>query len=122
MILNLKEYGIDTDIGGRFSILDFGTAKDASIVNWRGWRFSCRHLTWDQSVTMVITRWRTLLGSAVDFQIKVHLGTKPERNRIDRCQCCRIPMRPITDGLERRLCGAGKAHNLRILQLRVVAN
>src|ERR1700720_342928 len=84
--------------------------------------FSCRNFTGYEGLTTVFLGRRTVLGGTIDFQIEICLRTEPERDRVGRRQRRRIPMRPVADRLQRGLRGTGEAHNLRILQLRVIAN
>ena len=63
-----------------------------------------------------------ILGRALHFEIKVDLRAEAERHRIHRRQRGGIPVGAVADCGDGRLGGAGEAHDLRVLELRMVAH
>ena len=64
---------------------------------------------------------RPVLGGARDLEVEVDLRGQAERHRVHRGQAGGVPVGAVADLLDRRLGGADEAHDLRVLQLGVVA-
>src|SRR4051812_41928682 len=56
------------------------------------------------------------------FKIEIDLRAKPERDRVHRLQVGGVPMGALADRIDRRFGGADEAHDLRVLELGMIAH
>jgi hypothetical protein len=85
-IVKLGENGIDIYVGFRLRFFGACHAKNTGFGRGFFMRVARRHFAGHKGLTAVFLDRLTILGGAVDFQIEIHLGTKPERDRIYRRQ------------------------------------
>jgi hypothetical protein len=58
----------------------------------------------------------------VHLEVEIDLRAQAERHRVHRLQVGGVPVRALADRLDRRLGGADESHDLRVLQLGMVAH
>ncbi len=81
-----------------------------------------RLLRGEEARALRLGRRRRGLGGLAHLHVELKLRAEPERHRIGRLQRRGVPMRAVADRLDGRLGGADEAHDLRVLQLRMVAH
>ncbi len=64
---------------------------------------------------------RPVLGGAIDLEVEIDLRAEAQRHRVHRLKIGGVPVGALADRLQRVLGRADQAHDLRVLQLRVVA-
>ena len=75
----------------------------------------------DQRLAAVLLDLRAILGGAVDLEIEIDLRAEAERHRVHRLQIGGVPVAALADRFQRVLGRADEAHDLRVLQLGMVA-
>src|SRR6185295_14093637 len=65
---------------------------------------------------------RLLLGGALHLEVEIDLRAETKSHRIERLKLRGVPVRALADALDRRFRGTDKAHDLRVLELRMVAH
>src|SRR5467141_2500249 len=106
-VLQLGEYGIDIEVVALF----FGRLEFRLLAGGLGGR--------QQGGAAVGGVGRLLLGGALDLEIELDLRAQPERHRVHRGQGRGVPMGAVAHAGDGGLGGAGKMHDLGVLQLRV---
>src|SRR5690606_4453850 len=102
-------------VDGELAVLAFAVAAPAGA----GQGFLCRH---QHGAFLDLIDARRALGRALDLEVEVDLAAQAQRYRVHGGQVSRIPVSRFTHRVDGRFGGADQTHDLRVLELGVVAH
>src|SRR5208337_2234893 len=116
-LFELAEHRVDVDpLLGRLRLRH---AEHFELARRRGFRRG--DLGRNQRLGPVFLDLRTALGGPVDLEVEIDLRAEAERHRVQRLKIGRVPVGPVADRLQRVLGRPDEAHDLRVLELWVIA-
>src|SRR5579863_8226336 len=118
-LLQLAEHRVDVDL-----LLLARLRRDRRaehVLGARRRRAGGGDLGGNEGLTLRGLGLRAVLGGAVDLEIEIDLRTQAKRHRVHRLQVGAVPMAALADRLQGVFGGADEPHDLRVLELGMVA-